>query len=402
MVHSVSEVNRFIKGLLDHQGLLKNIAVRGEVSNFKRYPSGHCYFSIKDAQSNLKCVMFKSNASRLLFEPQNGIQVIVTGSISVYERDGVYQLYAEALVPEGKGSLAAAFEQLKEKLTAEGLFEASRKKELVPFPKKIGIVTSAAGAVLHDIYRVVKRRDPSVQLVLYPVQVQGDMAAKEISEGIRFFNTDYPVDTLIVGRGGGSMEDLWAFNEEPVVRAVAASAIPVISAVGHETDYTLCDFAADVRAATPSQAGEFAVRDRQELIQYLDSLAVRLDVIRRRWMDIKRQSLLTVVSRPVFQRPMQRLELRIQRLRELRGKLDNLRDFYMQKKKSSLNTAMQRLDMMSPVYVLRRGYGFIADEKGRSVRKISQVKKDMKLKITLTDGTFMSKVESVGQEGNDA
>jgi len=399
MVHSVSEVNHFIKGLLDHQGLLQNMAVRGEVSNFKRYPSGHCYFSIKDDKSSLKCVMFRNNASRLLFEPQNGMQVVVTGSISVYERDGVYQLYAETMMPEGKGSLAAAFEQLKEKLKNEGLFDESRKKPLVKFPQKIGVVTSRAGAVLHDIYRVVKRREPSVQLILYPVQVQGDMASKEISEGIRFFNNEYPVDVLIVGRGGGSMEDLWAFNVEEVVRAVADSEIPVISAVGHETDYTLCDFAADVRAATPSQAGELAVRDRNELIQYVDSIAARLDNVRKRWMDMKRQRLTKALSSPIFKAPMRQLELRTQRLKELQGSLEKIRELYMQKKKHRLEFAMQQLDNMSPVHVLRRGYGFISDANGKSIRKITQVKNNMKLKITLVDGTFTSIVESVGQEG---
>lgn len=398
MVHSVSEVNRFVKGLLDSQGILKNMAVRGEISNFKRYPSGHCYFSIKDNAAALKCVMFKGSAQRLAFIPENGMQLIVMGSLSIYERDGVYQLYANQLVPEGKGNLTVAFEQLKEKLRLEGLFDEGRKKSLVAYPHKIGIVTSSAGAVLHDIYRVVKRRDPSVQLVLYPVQVQGITAAQEIAEAIRFFNKEYPVDTLIVGRGGGSMENLWAFNEEPVVRAVADSYIPVISAVGHETDFTLCDFAADVRAATPSQAGEFAVKDRNELVQYVDSLFARLENVRTRWISAKRQRLFSVISRPVFQSPSQSLALRKQHMSELHKKLETLKTQYVQKKQERVYNTMRQLDIMSPVYVLRRGYGFISDAEGNGIRSIRQIQPEMPLKITLSDGVFTSQVESIVQE----
>ena len=258
-VHSVSDVNRYLKDLLAGEPLLQGISVRGEISNFKQYPSGHCYFTLKDTNSALKCVMFRSRAQYLRFLPQNGMQVVAGGSIAVYERDGVYQLYVDNLIPEGTGDLALAFEQLKEKLAAEGLFDPARKQPLPAFPKKIGVVTSSAGAVLRDIYRVSKRRWPGIQLVLYPVQVQGEGAAEQIARGIDFFAEEYAVDVIIAGRGGGSMEDLWAFNEEPVVRAIAACPVPLISAVGHETDFTLADFAADVRAATPSQAAELAV-----------------------------------------------------------------------------------------------------------------------------------------------
>ncbi|MBQ2136638.1 MAG: exodeoxyribonuclease VII large subunit, partial [Selenomonas sp.] len=238
-VHSVSEVNRYIKELLAREPVLSGMQVRGEISNYKQYPSGHCYFTLKDASSALKCVMFRSRAQYLRFKPENGMQVVAGGSLSVYERDGVYQLYVDSLMPEGTGDLAVAFEQLKKKLSAEGLFAEERKRPLPAFPKKIGVVTSSAGAVLRDIYRVSKRRWPAVQLVLYPVQVQGTEAAGQIARGIEFFSRTYPVDVIIAGRGGGSMEDLWAFNEEVVVRAIAAAQVPVISAVGHETDFTL-------------------------------------------------------------------------------------------------------------------------------------------------------------------
>ena len=228
MIHNVSDVTRFIKNVLDHESLLQNVMVRGEISNFKRYPSGHCYFVLKDAQASLTCVMFRRWADNLLFSPENGMQAVAGGNISVYERDGAYQLYVETVIPDGGGALAAAYEQLKARLMDEGLFDEGRKKPLPPFPKTIGIVTSPAGAVLRDIFRVAKRRWPGIRLVLYPALVQGDDSAPQIAEGITFFNEKYPVDVLIVGRGGGSAEDLWSFNEELVVRAVAASHIPVI------------------------------------------------------------------------------------------------------------------------------------------------------------------------------
>jgi len=253
-VHSVSDVTQYIKGLFEGEEILSAILIRGELSNFKRYPSGHCYFTLKDAEASMKCVMFNGYARNLRFTPENGMQVIAGGSVSVYERDGVYQLYVNSLTPEGAGALALAFEQLKERLAAEGLFDETHKQPLPRFPRRIGIVTSSAGAVLRDIHKVTKRRWPGIQLILCPVLVQGTEAAGQIAGAVKCFNRKYPVDVLIVGRGGGSAEDLWAFNEEIVVRAIYDSKIPVISAVGHETDTTLADFVSDRRAATPSQA----------------------------------------------------------------------------------------------------------------------------------------------------
>ena len=258
-VHSVSALTQYIKSMFQTEGMLRNVSVEGELSNYKMYASGHCYFTLKDETASLKGVMFKSRARLLRFQPENGMKVVATGEVSVYERDGTYQLYAERLLPVGAGELSVAFEQMKMRLAAEGLFRAEHKKPLPPFPRTIGIVTSLSGAVLRDIYRVSKRRDPKIRLALCPTLVQGEGAAAEIAAAIRFFNKKYPVDLLIVGRGGGSMEDLWAFNEELVVRAIHDSVIPVISAVGHETDTTLADYVSDVRAATPSQAAEIAV-----------------------------------------------------------------------------------------------------------------------------------------------
>ncbi len=384
-VHSVSSLTAYIKGLFARETVLQHILVRGEVSNFKRYPSGHCYFTLKDAKSALKCVMFRSFASRLRFLPENGMQVVAEGRIAVYERDGVYQLYAENLQPEGAGSLAIAFEQLKQKLAAEGLFDAAHKKPLPKFPKKIGVVTSLAGAVLRDIYHVSKRRWPSVELVLYPVKVQGEESAAEVAEGVCFFNEKYPVDVLIVGRGGGSMEDLWSFNEEVVVRAIYDSALPVISAVGHETDFTLADFAADVRAATPSQAAEFAVPDRQELLRYVMSLRARLGTLARREVETRRLRVEGLLQSTAFSRPQLLLADRKQRLDRAQARLLELCQKSLDKKRQSLDTAMAKLEILSPVHVLRRGYS-IVEKQGEPVTSVRQVQPGDALTLTLKDG----------------
>ena len=354
MVHGGSYVTPLIKNMYDHEALLQNIMVRGEISNFKLYASGHGYFVLKDDKATLRCVLFRRWAEQLPFLPENGMQIIAAGNISVYERDGVYQLYVERVIPDGAGALAAAYEQLKARLSAEGLFDAERKKPLPPFPKTIGVVTSPSGAVLRDIFRVAKRRWPRVRLVLYPAAVQGEEAAAQVAAGILFFNEMYPVDVLIVGRGGGSAEDLWAFNEEIVVRAVAASRIPVISAVGHETDYTLADFAADVRAAPPSQAAELAVPDGEELRRHVAGLQARLDTG----------------------------EERFQRLTEK----------WHTAKRQRLTSAIEKMELLSPVRVLRRGYGIISTPDGDVIRSIRQVRPEENVEVMLADGRFKARV----------
>ena len=275
-VYSVSQVNKLIKTLVEGERRFANIQVRGEISNFKRYSSGHCYFTLKDAGGVLKAVMFKTAARTLRFEPQNGDTVIAVGRISVYERDGVYQLYTDLMIPEGTGDLMLAFEQLKQKLLNEGLFDESRKKQLPVNPKTVGIITSPSGAAVRDLITVSRRRNKGIKLLLYPVRVQGKEAPAEIAHAIEFMNRNKMADVLIVGRGGGSIEELWAFNEEQTVRAVAASEIPVVSAVGHETDFTLTDFAADKRAATPSQAAEIVVADANTYLNSVAELEKRL------------------------------------------------------------------------------------------------------------------------------
>lgn len=384
-IHSVSEVNNFIKQLLASTPILSSIMVRGEISNFKCYASGHCYFTLKDASSALKCVMFRSQAQHLRFQPVNGLSVIASGNIAVYERDGVYQLYVDSLAPEGKGDLALAYEQLKNRLAAEGLFAKDRKKALPQFPKKIGVVTSLSGAVLRDIYHVTKRRWPAVQLVLYPVQVQGEFSAKQVALAIEFFNTKYAVDVMIVGRGGGSMEDLWSFNEEVVVRAIAASKIPIISAVGHETDFSLADFAADVRAATPSQAAELAVPDRDELKRYVVRMQRQLAQMARRELNERRLRLQACQKNKLLQRPELLLADRRQRLDNLISKLRQCLDENITVKKHQLSLALEKLSVLNPAKTLQRGFALV-EHGGKIVTRVQEVKKGDKLQLTFSDG----------------
>ncbi len=394
VVHSVSDVTKYIKGMFEQERLLQSIFIRGEISNFKKYTSGHCYFTLKDAQSSLKCVMFRSRAQALRFLPVNGMKVVAGGNLSVYERDGVYQLYVDSLLPEGAGELAVAFEQLKARLAEEGLFDEAHKQALPLFPQRIGVVTSLSGAVLRDIYHVSKRRNPAVRLVLCPVQVQGSAAAGQVAAAIEFFNARYPVDVLIVGRGGGSMEDLWAFNEEPVVRAIFSSRIPVISAVGHETDYTLADFAADVRAATPSQAAELAVPDTVELQRYISGLRLRLDSVRSRLLTEKRSRLAACLNSSFMKNPQALLASRRQRLDMASSKLQQLMQNALLKKKQQCQLQMERLELLNPLRVLRRGYGIVEGEQG-ILRSVKQVKAGERVIVTLTDGRFQAQAVSV-------
>ena len=398
-VHSVSDINRFLKNLLASEPILRGIAVRGEISNFKKYPSGHCYFTLKDASSALKCVMFRSYAGTLRFMPQNGMQVVAAGSVSVYERDGVYQLYVESMLPEGTGDLALAFEQLKEKLAAEGLFDQSRKRPLPPFPKRIGVVTSSAGAVLRDIYRVSKRRWPQVQLVLYPVQVQGEGAAEQIAAGIGFFSRKYPVDVIIAGRGGGSMEDLWAFNEEVVVRAIAAAKVPLISAVGHETDFTLADFAADMRAATPSQAAELAVPDQSEVRRQVENLTGQLTRQMQGAIAARRTRLENILQSRVLRDPQSLLAERRQRLDFLLAGLQKTAQADMQDKRHRLGLLLNRLAAINPAAVMGRGYGLLTRQ-DKLITSVNAVAVNDELDVTLRDGIISVRALTIREKGD--
>ena len=396
-VHSVSDVTRYIKGMFEGEAILSDLLIRGEVSNFKRYPSGHCYFTLKDAGASMKCVMFNGYARSLRFTPENGMQVIAGGSVSVYERDGAYQLYVNALTPEGAGALALAFEQLKEKLHAEGLFDEAHKQPLPRFPRRIGIVTSSAGAVLREIHKVAKRRWPSVQLILCPVLVQGTEAAGQIAAAIRFFNEKYPVDVLIVGRGGGSTEDLWAFNEEPVVRAIYASRIPVISAVGHETDTTLADFVSDRRAATPSQAAEFAVPDADELRHYADGLLLRLHAGRTRQMEQRSMRLRTLLDRPWYRNPKLLLAVPMQRTDRALERLHHAAKDGRTNARHRLELVLKRLELLNPVQILYRGFS-VVEKDGKTVTRSKELAADDLLTITFADGKVSAVVAAKEKE----
>ena len=393
-VHSVTELTRYIKTTLDRDMVLKNIAVSGEISNFKKYSSGHCYFTLKDATASLKCVMFRTYADRLKFTPKDGMALIAFGKIGVYERDGVYQLYTENLEAQGVGALAAKFEELKERLLKEGLFDNSHKKPLPKFPLKIGVVTSKTGAVIRDIKRVTKRRNKNIQIILYPSLVQGEGAAETIAEGIKFFNENYPVDVLIVGRGGGSIEDLWAFNEEIVVRAIYNSNIPIISAVGHEVDYTLSDFAADVRAATPSQAAELAAPDSFELMRFIENLTMRLNTSARGVLSRKAAKLDNLMKSSIFEHPKDLIFEREQRLDNIKERLTRAaKEIFAQKERRFVST-LEKLDILNPARVLRRGYT-MTELNGKAVRLAKDLKINDKITLVFADGKAKAEVLEV-------
>lgn len=385
-VVAVGELTRYLANLISGDRALRNLAVKGEISNFKQYASGHCYFNLKDAQGIIPCVMFRSSASRLRFRPEDGMAVIAAGSVNVYVEGGRYQLYVNDMLPDGVGDLAMAFEQLKARLSQEGLFDQEHKKPLPIYPATIGIVTSPSGAVLRDIYRVSKRRFPGIRLVLKPVQVQGAGAAEQIAQAVDFFNAHYPVDVLIVGRGGGSLEDLWAFNEEVVVRAIYNSAIPVISAVGHETDFTLADFVADERAATPSQAAEMAVRDGQEIAAQLLSLQTRLRNSAVQQLDIRRKGIVHLLTRPVMENPHLMLEQRMERMDNLAARLGQSGSQQLKQQVQRLTHLMDKLELMNPMNTLRRGYGMVRSKDNRVIATIQEVQAGDKIQVELQDG----------------
>lgn len=393
-IYSVSEVNNFIKELLDDDPVLRNIQVVGEISNFKRYPSGHCYFTLKDAGGAIKCVMFKSRAFGLRFEPKNGETVVAVGHIAVYERDGVYQLYTDLLLQQGKGDLMRAYEQLKRKLAQAGLFAEERKQALPVNPHVVGIVTSPAGAAVRDIITVSRRRNSGIKLLLYPVKVQGDGAAEEVAKAIKFFNKHRLADVLIVGRGGGSMEDLWAFNEEAAVRAVAASKIPVVSAVGHETDFTLCDFAADKRAATPSQAAELAVADVEGYRERVKLLMQRAQTLMQTRLTQEQHRLESLASSWALRDPERLFAQQAQRVDIASQKLVSAMNRLMEQKQHAFALAAAKLDSISPLAVLGRGYS-VTQKDYAVIHSTQQVSWGDELITIVEDGTITSIVQDV-------
>jgi len=394
-VYSISQINNYIRSKMDADPLLGGLAVRGEISNYKFYPSGHHYFTLKDDSSALKCVMFRSSAQRLRFRPDNGVKVIAMGNITVYPRDGAYQLYCTAMAMDGIGDLHAAFEQLKEKLAGEGLFDPAHKKPLPKYPGVIGIITSEAGAAVHDMLRILKKRYPLTKVVLLPVRVQGAEAPGEIAAAIRFANLHNLADVLIVGRGGGSIEDLWAFNEEAVARAIYASKIPVISAVGHEPDVTISDYVADLRAATPSNAAELVVPDRAALQQTLDSLQGSMCSIMERKLKNARKQLETLASCTALQGPYQYLEQKRKALKLAEIKLINVQQRQLVSKKQPFVAMTSKLDAMSPLKVLTRGYAIVQDQSGAPLRSVTQTQCGDIMTVRLSDGSLNATVTEI-------
>lgn len=391
-VLSISQLNEYLRVKMNDDPFLTQIAVRGEISNYKLYPSGHHYFTLKDEASALKCVLFRGNAAGLRFRPANGMQVIAMGRISVYPRDGVYQLYCTALVVDGVGDLYAAFEQLKAKLAAQGLFDPGHKKKLPQYPGTIGIVTSSAGAAVHDMLRILSKRYPLTRVRLLPVRVQGAEAPGEIADAIAYANRYQLADLLIVGRGGGSIEDLWAFNDERVARAIYASEIPVISAVGHEPDVTISDYVADLRAATPSNAAELAVPDQSGLYQNLDAMSAAMAGALQRQLKIAQHQLKALADSPSLKSPQGYLDKRAQDLELLKGRLLAAQNRNISQKKERYIRSVSKLDAMSPLKVLSRGYALVNKNDGTLLRSVSQTEKGEKITVSLQDGKIIAEV----------
>lgn len=390
---TVSQLNTRIAGLLDADPLLSAVSVRGELSNYKIYPSGHHYFTLKDAESTLSCVMFKSSASRLRFRPESGMGVVVSGRVQVYQRDGKYQLYANKIIPEGTGDLQVAFEQLKAKLGEEGLFDPEHKKQLPEIPERIAVVTSSAGAAVHDIIRILKRRWPMAKVLLLPVRVQGVEAPPEIVGAIRYCNAHDIADVMIVGRGGGSIEDLWAFNDERVARAIYASDIPVISAVGHEPDVTISDYVADARASTPSNAAEIAVPDQTEMRDALLSTQIRLSQTMQRMLDRRREQLNDLAGRKVLTTPTAYIDNKRLELDHVRMEFTAAFERYVTDRRRRFVEHAAKLDALSPLKVLSRGYSFVKDSGDKPLKSVTEVAVGDVIRVQLSGGELGCRVE---------
>lgn len=392
-IYAVSEVNHLIKNILDNIPQLGNLCVRGEISNYKLYPSGHHYFTLKDAEGAIKCVMFRGQAARLRFRPENGMKVLATGRITVFPRDGAYQLYCDSLSPDGVGDLHVAFEQLKEKLWQEGLFREEHKKTLPEYPETIAIVTSSAGAAVHDMIRILRRRYPIAKVKLLPVRVQGVEAPPEIVGAIRYANRHKLADVMIVGRGGGSIEDLWAFNDERVARAIYESEIPVISAVGHEPDVTISDFVADARAATPSHAAEIAVPDRAELTQRLQSAQLQLCRTQNRQLATCREKLETLAKKRVMTDPMAVIQDKRVLLDHMQKNLWYAGAGCLNDPRQKLSALAASLDALSPLKVLGRGFSMLTNEKGEILRASTEAVPGETITATLAEGQLLCTVK---------
>lgn len=388
---SVSDLNKYIKEKIDGDEYLNNVLVKGEISNYKHHYTGHLYFTLKDENSLIKCIMFKGYAANLKFEPRDGMKVTILGSVSVFERDGVYQIYCKAMQEDGLGSLYKAYEELKARLSKEGLFDQNHKKKIPLMPKCIGVLTSNTGAVIRDIINVSTRRNPNIYIKLLPVPVQGEGAAEKIVDAINLMNEKKLADVIILARGGGSLEDLWPFNEEIVARAIYNSELPVISAVGHETDFTIADFVADLRAPTPSAAAELAVPNIADISLKLEQYRNRYKLALKKKVEFMRLRYEKCMNSRVFKDPLQKINEKYimidMKVKRMQNSIVNLYN----SKKTHLIKNVAKIDALSPLKTLTRGYS-IVQLNGKVVKSVGQIKKDDQIDIRLTDGTAKAKI----------
>ena len=393
-VFTVNELNNYVKNVLDNDENLKYVYVTGEISNFKAHYSGHMYMTIKDETASVKAVMFAGNASKLRFMPENGMKILALGTVSLFPRDGSYQLYISTMQPDGAGALSIAFEQLKKKLESEGLFSPLHKKRLPLFPRRVGVITSSTGAAIQDIFNVLGRRYPVAEVVVRSAKVQGEGAAQDISAAIREFNEQNGADVLIVGRGGGSVEDLWAFNEEVVARAVFNSKIPVISAVGHETDYTICDFVADLRAPTPSAAAEIAVPDIFELKSDLQSYQAHIFNLTKNVIVNEKARLEAIQKSSALKDPALKIQDNKRELLYISEKLFDITQNTLQGERLKLSSLTGKLDALSPLGVIARGYALV-DKNDSVVSSVKNLKEGDSVAVRLADGSFNATVTEI-------
>ena len=389
---TVTDLNKYIKGRIDNDEMLNNVLVKGEISNFKNHYTGHMYFTLKDENSLIKCVMFKTYTTHLSFMPKDGMKVIILGGVSVFERDGVYQIYAKAMKEDGLGDLYVAYEELKNKLSNEGLFDEKYKKPIPFMPKTIGVLTSNTGAVIRDIINVSTRRNPNVNIRLYPVPVQGSGAGEKIAEGIELMNKNKLADVLIIGRGGGSIEDLWPFNEEIVARAMFNSEIPIISAVGHETDFTIADFVADLRAPTPSAAAELAVANIDDVRETLKTYNNRYKVSLKKKIELMKMSYEKCMTRQAFKNPTQKINEQYMLIDMKVKSLQNSIILKIKEDKTKFVKEVAKLDALSPLKTLTRGYSIISKQDGRIAKEVKDLSQGEKVSIRLSDGSVDAQV----------
>ena len=385
-IFSVSEINKYIKMLFDGDELLNSISIRGEITNFKAHYTGHYYFTLKDESSTIKCVMFKGYAQFVKFKPADGMKVVINGQISAFERDGVYQIYCKSMSPEGLGDLYLAYEQLKEKLSKEGLFDISKKKKIPFLPQRVGVITSRTGAVIRDIINVSTRRYPNVNILIYPAAVQGVNVASTVIEGLKVFNVLNNVDVIIIARGGGSFEDLFGFNDENLARAKKKKKIPVVSAVGHETDFTICDFVSDLRAPTPSAAAELVYPEYTEIVSRIEKDKNRTIIAMKNYIERKRQYVERLKAAKLEKVPLDQVNKYRLAIDGMMTKSEATLKYMIEKYRTRCVKSIAKIDTLSPLKTLTRGYSVVEDEDGKVIKSVNDVSSNQEIKITVTDG----------------